>query len=212
MPRRKTTIGKGDFGHAKSVDSHAWEVLNRILTRNHPLTEDAIFLCMYNVLSRRNSRIFQKVNSSSNVGEYKYFNFSPDIDLLEVRQNDEVVGYELKGYRRKGRSIDPPMFYEGIDQALAYLINPTISPLGSSVGSIFDYVYIVHPYGSGIGKLADLLERCTPIGLVVVERHKTVEAVKPRKNPWLDEGLKSLFLSRLDAFQAYTSFKVKPIQ
>ena len=62
------------------------------------------------------------------------------------------------------------MFYEGIDQALAYLVNPMSSPVVDSpdsfVGSIFDQVYIVHPAGSEIQRLADLLQRCTPIGLI----------------------------------------------
>lgn len=213
MPRRRTTLGRGAFGNPKSVDAHAWEVLQRILQNNHPLTEDAVFLCLYNLLRQRHSNVFQKVRESKDVGGYKYFSFSPDIDLLEVRQNNQIIGYELKGYRRKGRSAEPPPFYEGIDQALAYLVNPIRPPLASSfAGSVFDYAYVVHPHGSGIDKMADLLERCTPLGLIVVERTKTKEIVKPRKNPYLNDELKSLFLDRLDAFQTYTTIKVNPIQ
>ncbi len=213
MPRRRTTLGIGDFGNPRSVDAHAWEVLQRILERNHPLTEDAVFLCLYNRLRQRHSTVLQKVRASKDVGGYRDFGFSPDIDLLEIRQNGEVVGYELKGYRRKGRSTEPPSFYEGIDQALAYLVNPIRSPFAQSfAGSIFDHVYVVHPEGSGIDKLADLLEKCTPVGLVVVERSKTTEIVKPRKNPYLNDDLKSLFLDRLDTFQAYTTIRVNPIQ
>ena len=213
MPRRKTTIGIGAFGNRVPVEGHAWEVLQRILSRGHPLTEDAVFLSMYNILRQRGSRIFQKVRESSDVGGYRYFHFSPDIDLLEVRQDNTVVGYELKGERRRAKQIEPPMFYEGIDQGLAYLVNPTRSPSSSSfAGSIFDHVYVVHPDGSQVEKMADLLQRCTPLGLVVVSRERTTEIVKPKPNPYMSADLKSHFLSRLDAFETYTTYKINPIQ
>ena len=47
MPRRKTTIGKGAFGNPVPVELHAWEVLQRIRDKGQPLTEDAVFLSMY---------------------------------------------------------------------------------------------------------------------------------------------------------------------
>ena len=128
MPRRKTTIGVGPFGQPRPVDSHALEVLRRIVAGGHPLTEDAVFLCLYNLLRQRGSRIFQNVRTSTNLGGYRYFQFSPDIDLLEVRRDRTVVGYELKGYIRKARSVAAPLFYEGVGQALAYLLNPVSSP------------------------------------------------------------------------------------
>ena len=63
-----------------------------------------MFLFMYRILRRKNrSQIFQKVRSSKDTGGYRYFRFSPDIDLLEVRPNGKVVGYELKGYTKSGR-------------------------------------------------------------------------------------------------------------
>ena len=171
MPRRKTTIGQGAFGQPTPVRAHAYEVLQRILTRGHPLTEDAVFLSMLNILWQRGSQVFRNVRTSSDTGGYTYFHFSPDIDVLEVRKDNTVVGYELKGERRRAGHIEPPMFYHGIDQALAYLVNPVRTPGASTfTGSIFDYVYIVHPANSDIGRLGDLLERVTPVGLVVVDR------------------------------------------
>ena len=214
MQRRRTTVGRGAFGHHVSTDQHATEVLGRILSRGLPLTEDAVFLAMHHVLRRNNgSRIFQKVRESRDVGGYRYFSFSPDIDLLEVRQSGAVVGYELKGYRRSGKSMAPPSHYEGIDQALAVLKNPVRSPWSQSfAGSVFDHSYIVHPDGSQIDTLADLLEACTPLGLVVVDHRGTREVVKPKPNPFLDQDLKSYFTSRLDTLEAYTKFKVNPVQ
>ena len=76
----------------------------------------------------------------------------------------------------------------------------------------FDYSYIVHPEGSQIDALADLLETCTPLVLVVVDHCGTREVVKPKPNPFLDQNLKSYFTSRLDTLEAYTSFRGNPVQ
>ena len=177
------------------------------------MTEDAVFLFMFNVLRQKGSTIFQKVQVSKNTGGYSCFSFSPDIDLLEVRTDRTVVAYELKGYQGKPRSAKPPPFYDGIDQALAYLVNPVSSPLSASfIGSVFDYVYVVHPQGSQIERLRDLLERCTPLGLVVVDRERTREVVKPKPNPYLNSDLRDYFLKHLDAFEKYTTYTVNPIQ
>ena len=214
MQRRRTTIGRGAFGRYVPFDQHAAEVLDRIMSRQLPITEDAVFLSMYHILRRNNqSEIFQKVRISKDAGGYRYFKFSPDVDLLEVRPNGKVVGYELKGFSKSGRSMRAPSYYEGIDQALAMLKNPVSSPLSDSfAGSIFDLVYLVHPTGSGIEQLADVLELCTLIGLVVVSHQGTKEVVKPKPNPFLSEDMKAYFLARLDTLESYTKFKVNPVQ
>ena len=196
------------------VDNHAAEVLHRIVSRRLPITEDATFLFLYHVLRRNNnSRIFQKVRASKDTGGYRYFSFSPDIDLLEVRPNGKVVGYELKGYLKSGRYWNPPSYYEGIDQALAMLKNPIRSPVSDSfAGSVFDEVYIVHPEGSDIEELTDLLQLCTPLGLVVVNHQGTKEIVKPRPNPFLSQDMKEHFLARLETLETYTRIRVNPVQ
>ncbi len=214
MPRRRTTIGQGAFGRSVPVEQHATEVLGRIVNRRLPITEDATFLFLHHVLRRNNnSQIFQKVRASKDTGGYRYFSFSPDIDLLEVRPNGKVVGYELKGYRQSGRSWNPPSYYEGIDQALAMLKNPVSSPVSDSfAGSVFDEVYIVHPEDSNIERLADLLQLCTPLGLVVVNHQGTKEIVKPKPNPFLNPEMKDHFLARLDTLETYTRIRVNPVQ
>lgn len=212
--RRKTTIGRGAFGHTVPADQHAAEVLDRILSRGLPLTEDAIFLAMHRILRRHNdSLVFRNVRSSKDVGGYRYFSFSPDINLLEVRPSGTVVAYELKGYRKAGNMVKAPPHYEGIHQALAMLRNPVSSPLSQSfAGSIFDFSYIVHPDGSDIDSLADLIRLCTPLGLIVVDHRGTRELVKPRPNPFLDRAMKEYFISRLDTLESYLELKVNPIQ
>ena len=111
MPRRRTTIGQGPFGRPVPVEQHAAEILDRIANRRLPITEDATFLFLYHVLRRNNnSEIFQKVQVSKDTGGYRYFRLSPDIDLLEVRPNGKVVGYELKGCLKSGMSWNPPSY------------------------------------------------------------------------------------------------------
>jgi len=66
--------------------------------------------------------------------------FDTDIDVLEFRDNGEVVAYEVKGIRtkRKGRDgvkvLDGPRALEGADQALNDLLNG---------GYTVDYAYLV---------------------------------------------------------------------
>ena len=214
MQRRRTIVGRGPFGHYVDPHQHAQEVLDRILSRRKPLTEDAVFLGLYTLLQQKyGSKVFKAVKASKDIGGYRYFSFSPDIDLLEVRPNGKVVAYELKGYRRAGKEMKPPMHYEGIDQALAMLMNPMGSPLSQGpAGSVFDSVYLAHPEGSHVEGLSALLDQCTPIGLVVMSYRGIREVVPPKPNPFLNPELKGMFLSNLAALDSYTRFRVNAVQ
>ncbi|MFC1958870.1 hypothetical protein ACFLV6_03045 [Chloroflexota bacterium] len=129
MPRRKTTIGKGAFGRPVSKDIHEWEVVNRIISNKQPLSEDAVFALLSYMLKRKNQSVILKcVKGSKSIGDYKYFTFSPDIDLLEIRSDKTIIGYELKGVVKSKGEHNPPMYYAGLDEALSYLINPVSTP------------------------------------------------------------------------------------
>lgn len=218
MPRRKTTIGKGAFGRPIPKGFHEWEVLNRIIGKRLPLTEDAVFLMLFWILKRNQGIILKNVRSNYGSGDSGTFYFSPDIDLLEVRKNGTIIGYELKGYRKSKKEQIPPYYYYGIDEALAYLVNPVSTPMSKStfVGSIFDYVYLVHPFQktlhSGLESLANLLRLCTPIGLITVDYSGTKEVVKPKQNPLVNKDIKKLFLSNLDTFRASFEYKLSLVQ
>lgn len=218
MPRRKTTIGIGAFGRPTHKEFHEWEVLHRIIDKRLPLTEDAVFLLLAQILKRNQGIILKCVRGSKDIGGYRYFTFSPDIDLLEIRNNETIVGYELKGYTKSGRSQSPPSYYDGIDEALAYLVNPVATPMSSSTfaGSIFDYVYLVHPFQethhSELGPLALMLNLCTPIGLITVDYTGTEEIVKPKRNPFVKEDVKKLFLSHLGAFRSSFEYRLSLVQ
>ena len=218
MPRRKTTIGVGAFGRPTHKEFHEWEVYHRIASRRLPLSEDAVFIILAQVLKKNQSIILKCVRGSKDIGGYNYFNFSPDIDLLEIRKDRTIVGYELKGYTKSGREQSRPQYYDGIDEALAYLVNPVNSPTSGSTftGSIFDYVYLVHPFyeanNSRLESLKSLLNQCTPIGLITVNYTEATEVVQPKKNPFVNEEVKRLFLSNLDAFKASFEYRLSLVQ
>ncbi len=136
MPRRTTTIGTGAFGRSIPKDYHEWDVVRRIIDGQKPLTEDAVFILLRQILRRNNSIVLKAVRGSKDVGGHQYFYFTPDIDLLEVRPNGLVVGYELKGCRKSKSGHDLPPYYAGVDEALAYLINPMSSPMSQSAFTI----------------------------------------------------------------------------
>ena len=223
MPsRRKTRIGVGAFGTWREPDDHAREVLRRIHSQHLPLTEDAVFLYVWHQLkNRRGSHILRNVRSSKAIGDYQYYAFSPDVDLLEVTKTGKVIGYELKGERKLARSVVPPMFYEGFDQAMALLMNPVTRPM-ELTGSIFDEVWLVHPNVSSTGsdikneavrrRMAELVQRFSPVGFMRVSHTRLDIETKADTNPYLNPALKADFLEHLDAFTAYERFTIKPIQ
>ena len=113
----------------------------------------------------------------------------------------------------RSKSVEPPQYYEGIDEALAYLLNPVASPSSASfAGSIFDEVWVVHPDGSGIVEMSDLVSRLTPLGIMTLNNSGVKVIVRAKTNPYLDQTLKAAFLASLWSFETYQHYKVKPIQ
>lgn len=217
MPRRTTTIGQGAFGRYVDRDCHEWDVVRRIITRRLPLTEDAVFILLRHILRQNGGKVLKAVRTSRDVGGQRHFFFSPDVDLLEVRPNGLVIGYELKGLRRARPGHTPPPYYAGVDEALALLVNPCASPLASStfVGSVFDHVYVVHPAEGdycGLDSLKDVLGLCTPIGLAAVSHSGVREILQPKKNPFLNQDIKKLFLKHLDKFDAALEYNISLAQ
>jgi len=207
-----------------------------------PLTEDILTLVLLDYLRQQESRVFARVSHNAGSKNSKIkgwgFWFAPDIDLLEVREDNTVIGYELKGVvkhksKRKGKESEtkkdyyylPPAPYEGIGQAIAYLDNPTIfSPYENNVevvteekfgkqtfsGGIFDYVYLVHPYLPEIdySKTIRYVEY-TPLGLILIDYEGAREKVSPKQNPYLNNKIKKLFLDDLSILSKFTFVKLK---
>jgi hypothetical protein len=222
MSRRTTTIGIGAFGNLIDPNEHMKQTYNRIRAQQLPLTEDAVFVLTYFLLLQRGKikSLFKAVRQSKDGGDYRYFNFSPDIDLLEVRTDDSVVGYELKGIHKTKQGTKAVTYYEGLDQALSYLVNPIYSPMSDklpSQASIFDFVYLVHPEQEDTNQVerdafVNIMHNFTPIGLIYVSHNRWKEVLPPRPNPFLNPDLKNLFLQNLDAFKTYTKFRLSLVQ
>lgn len=222
MARRTTTIGIGAFGNWTDPGEHLKQTYRRIRNGQMTLTEDAVFVMTLFMLQQRGKtkHIFKAVRQSKDIGGQEYFWFRPDVDLLEVRHDGTVVGYELKGIQKSKSTTRDVTFYEGLDQALSLLVNPVDSPLSDSVppeASIFDHVYLVHPSDNPAGEVhsgafARLVDSCTPAGLIYVGHNRWKEAVSPKPNPHVNQELKNLFLQNLDAFAQYQKFRLSLVQ
>ena len=222
MSRRTTTIGIGAFGNWTDPNEHLKQTYRRIRSHQLPLTEDAVFVMTLFMLQQRGQtkHIFKAVRQSKDIGEYKYFSFTPDVDLLEIRNDDVIVGYELKGIQKAKRTTKDVMFYQGLDQALSLLANPMYSPISDKTppeASIFDYVYLVHPSPDPAnevhgGAFARLVDSCTPVGLIYVSHDRWKEVVRPKPNPFANQNLKALLLQNLDAFTQYQKFRLSLVQ
>ncbi len=219
MPRRRTTIGSGAFGRRIDTTEHLTQTYRRIRSRRLPLTEDAVFVLTLFMLSQRNEskHVLKAVRTSKDIGGYRYFGFSPDIDLLEVRRDSSVVAYELKGVQGAQKSVT---YYEGLGQALSYLVNPVSSPLSHtapSTASVFDYVYLVHPdqeYADTVVRDAfvKLVHNFTPVGLIYLDHDRWKEIVPAKPNPFLNKDLQALFLQHLGAFETYREIRLNLVQ
>jgi hypothetical protein len=90
-----------------------------------------------------------------------------------------ITGYEAKGYTlNKQKKWSPPAFGEGLDQALALLMNGA------------DFAYLVHPEPKRSEDKLELKELCERyanyLGLIIVSNDLTYynEIKKPEKNPY----------------------------
>ncbi|MEA1944663.1 MAG: hypothetical protein U9N07_04940 [Euryarchaeota archaeon] len=182
------------------------------------LTEKSVYYKLHSELTKKGKRsqVFRGVvhnlfGAPAHAAPFLY-NFKSEVDVLEIQRDNTIIGYELKGYRKKKGMYMPPNYYLGLDQALSYLVNPLVfkdKNLGLFYGSIFDYVYLVHPRGNDgtdIQRMSDAIEKCTPIGFMLVDDHDVEEIVKPKKNPFVNSEIQQMFLDAphvLDMYRRY---------
>lgn len=195
-------------------------ILAKLKEAQEPLTEDVLFLLLFKTLQARGSTVFQKVFHNVGHGGWNYW-FAPDIDILEVRSDRTVAGYELKGFQKRKGRYEPPTLYAGLDQALAYLGLPWIIEPGEAnakfQGSLFNYVYLVHAseehvMSAGITHMSEIIASCTPVGFIVANYERVEEVVTPKGNPFKSESIKKLFLEHLGVLEAYRRFKFKLVR
>jgi len=86
------------------------------------------------------------------------------IDVVEMNEKEELIGYEVKmahvGKRRGERSLQTTYIIQGIGQAIEYLYYG------------IDYSYLVAPkLEYGLKHLPYMLKEITPVGLILFDRN-----------------------------------------
>lgn len=174
-------------------------------------SENAVAYALYRCCASRGSKVFlQLKNNLALASERSWsFWFAPDVDVLEIRPDNTIVAYELKGARRYKNEIGWPGYYDGLNQALAYLNLPFVleNDQPKFSGGAFDYVYLVHARPEL--KFSDyerrVLSLVPMIGFGVVLPDGTfTEIMKPIENPISDKDAKAHFLANLDTLRKFS--------
>jgi len=165
-------------------------VSSQATRREKGIDERRLKLLLAKYFEIQGYEVYVDVKHNMLAGEEPTYLFSPDADLILIKDN-EVVGIEVKGES----SIQHT--YVGLGEALLYLVNPLLmvykgSPLR---GGIFDKVYLALPSipqelkEDLIGVVAE-----TPIGLIVIEEAQPLTLVKAKYNSLLNEKKKNTLL------------------
>lgn len=125
--------------------------------------------------------------------------FSPDLDLLLV--DEELKGYEVKGYRADQRKISKGQLYKGLGQAISLLNQPS-----KLDGGVLKYVSLAYPESEEFDQenwswKESFIEAVqeTPIGIVRVGRDSYETVLEPSENPFYNESLRQEFLSAIQS-------------
>ena len=140
--------------------------------QNFPMTEDLLLFIMSLVARQRGSRVFFKISNKMSLDRGWHFYCAPDMDLVEVRNDNTIVACEVKGQQKRNGGYDWPACHDGLDQALKYLVLPrvtnqtTVRPMFK--GGVPDRVYLVHPLPSteSIDPLDLKVISLTPVGFI----------------------------------------------
>lgn len=123
--------------------------------------------------------------------------FSPDLDVIVA--DDELVGYEVKGYRSDNRKVSKGQLYKGLGQAVT-LLNQPIAIDGGALSK----VSLVYPEKAEFNKsnwqwkqnFIDSVKE-TPVGLATVGTDGVNTVVEPSKNPFYTPSIQSDLLTTL---------------
>jgi hypothetical protein len=175
-------------------------------------SEDVVAFALYKQCIARNSQVFFKFhhNLSFRGDRQWYYYCSPEVDVIEARNDGITVGYELKGSRKHKSGVpDFPDVFDAMGQALAYLDLPGVhdkSGRSRFVGGVFDFVNVVCAR-----QTPDLDERETrglsivPIGAMLAlpdGRLLTLKEAPP--NPFLNLQAKEHFQQNLNTLEKHT--------
>jgi hypothetical protein len=176
-------------------------------------SEDAVAFALYKQCIAGNSQMFFKFhhNLSFRVDREWYYYCSPEVDVIEVRNDGSIVGYELKGSRKHKSGLpDFPDVFEAMGQALAYLDLPGVhekSGRSLFVGGIFDFVNVVCARPTPDLDAREM--RClsiVPIGAMLALPDGQVLTLKEAPpNPFRNLQAKEHFLRNLNTLEKHTT-------
>ncbi|HXF48461.1 MAG TPA: hypothetical protein VNL73_03415 [Verrucomicrobiae bacterium] len=173
------------------------------------MTEEQLARSMISKYLPKESRVFRKFSHNTNLDRDWNYYCGTDIDILEITKDNQVIGYELKGFRKNKGKQEPPALYEGLDQALNYLNLPYVFDVNNKMlfeGGVFDHVYLAHARQSPTFENYERrVFNVTPIGFIIAtpdgQFHKVQEA---KLNPIQDVHLKDHFLRNLDSVKKFS--------
>lgn len=160
---------------------------------------------LYRYLKPQGSKFFFKLKHTIKPEREWYYCFSPDVDLLEVKRDNTIVAYEVKGQQKhKGW----PAEYEGLDEAVAYLQLPLIMTDGKRLyeGGAIDKVYLAHcsPRGNVFGETWLKIVSITPIGCIIITgKGEVFNILEAKPNPVLNKEVKQHFLQNLNTLEPF---------
>lgn len=199
--------------------------------QEHPMTENLLLFVVSQAARQRGSRVFFKVFHNLSPGRGWHFWSAPDMDLVEVRTDNTIVAYEVKGQRKGKNGYNWPAWHDGLDQALAYLTLPKVTNETGQQrmfgGGVPDFVYLVHPlpFQGSVDPLDLRVISLTPIGFIGVlpfsidrnhknsslalgevfasELDKIIEVAPAKRNPLQDARAKTFFLENLGSLESF---------
>ena len=180
-------------------------------SENKIFNEDAVCYALYKNYIAQDSEVFFKFLHNMSPKTPKGWDYwcTPEVDVIEVKNDKTIIAYELKGAQKhKGTEINWPGFYDGLGQALAYLDLPKIvkNSKFKSMGGAFDFVYLVHARPDERFEEYDLkILNLTPIGFItVLPNGHCIKVRDAQPNPLRDEETKRHFLSNLGTLEKHS--------
>jgi hypothetical protein len=192
------------------------------MRRKTLFSENVISYFLYRNYIPSTSRVFFKVSHNITIERNWSYSCAPDVDVIEVKEDNTIIAYEIKGIRKgkKGEMLSEnsssewPAFYEGIGQALAYLNLPYVNEdttdsrvFDKYKGGAFDFVYLVHPrdrvenFPMYEKRVFDLL----PIGVILAIPNGSFGMVKEAPpNPLQKKEAKEHFLKNLNTLEKFS--------
>ena len=174
------------------------------------VTEDLVTWILYRRGKAAGSKLYFKIKHNLSLERDWQYVFGPDVDLLEITKNNSLVAYEIKGQRKtRSGEHDWPALYDGLGQALNYLILPfVVDSHGRRLfeGGAFDYVYLVNARPDAGKDEAGLnVMQLTPLGYsTVTPKSEVIEIIQPKKNPLQSLEAKQHLLDNLSTLVKFS--------